>query len=285
MEGNYNLDKFDLNKLVKNNDGESINPRIAIIAKSGSGKSFVIRDIMNHFYKTNLPCGIVVAPTDRVNKFYNDFVPECFIYHKWKNFILPRFFERQRRKMKENEQRIAKGKKPIDVRAFLIMDDCMSSKKEWLKSDYILSIFNEGRHFQLCPFILSMQYCLGIEPELRNNFDFIFLLGEDIHESRVKIYKHYAGIFPSFSEFSQVFSQVTNNYGCMVIDNRLRCTDIEKKVFWFRSNVPSKFKLGVTKTLKFNEKRYDKNHDELEPIMDLNGLCKKKNLIKVKLNE
>ena len=38
------LDRFDLKNLVYDNSGEFLNPRIAIIAKSGSGKSWVIRD-------------------------------------------------------------------------------------------------------------------------------------------------------------------------------------------------------------------------------------------------
>ena len=42
------LDKFDLKNLVLDPSGDFLNPRIAIIAKSGSGKSWVIRDIMNY---------------------------------------------------------------------------------------------------------------------------------------------------------------------------------------------------------------------------------------------
>ena len=51
----------------------------------------------------------------------------------------------------------------------------MSSKHLWLKDPSVLSIFNEGRHYQLT-FILAMQYSLGIQPELRSNFDYVFLL-------------------------------------------------------------------------------------------------------------
>ena len=40
-------------------------------------------------------------------------------------------------------------------------------------------------------FILAMQYSLGIQPELRSNFDFIFLLGEDFINNRKKLYEHY----------------------------------------------------------------------------------------------
>lgn len=286
--GNFNLDKFDMKRLIKNAEGKSVNPRIAIIAKSGSGKSVIIKDIMNEFYKENIPCGIVIAPTDKVTKFYDDFIPPVFIYHEYEDHIISRFFKRQNKKLDENQERIKMGKSAIDTRAYFIMDDCMSTKKLWLNNPLILSIFNEGRHYQFCPFILSMQYCLGIEPELRNNFDYIFLLGEDTHSSKKKIHEHYAGIFKTYDHFDQVFSQVTDNYGCMVIDNRLRSSDITKKVFWYKARIDiPEFKLGCSKVLKYNKKKYDENHNKREPIMDINQINngRRKNIIKVTMNE
>ena len=75
----------------------------------------------------------------------------------------------------ENKIRVTGKKKPKDDAIMIIMDDCMSSKHLWLNDPNVLSIFNEGRHYQLT-FILAMQYCIGIQPELRNNFDFILNL-------------------------------------------------------------------------------------------------------------
>jgi hypothetical protein len=62
------FEKFDLKNLVYDADGNFLNPRIAIIAKSGSGKSWVIREILYYLYKTRIPCGTVIAPTDKMNK-------------------------------------------------------------------------------------------------------------------------------------------------------------------------------------------------------------------------
>lgn len=276
------IDEFDMNKLAYNSEGESVNPRIGIIAKSGSGKSYVIRAIMYFLYKTGVTCGTVIAPTDKMNKFFEDFVPESFIYHEYVEGIINRFMKRQMLIIEENDRRKNKGKKKIDPRAYLIMDDCMSSKHLWLKDPLILSIFNEGRHYQIAPFILTMQYSIGIPPELRNNFDFVFLLGEDTYSSRRKLHEHYAGIFKTFDLFDQVFSQITDDYGCMVLNNRLRSTDIRKKVFWYKAKVPPKFTLGSRKVLKFNQEHFDKNHDKTSNELDLAGIgTKRKQIIKV----
>jgi len=279
------LAKFDLKKLVVNDKGEYVNPRIAMIAKSGSGKSWVIREILYYLSKTNIPCGTVIAPTDKMTKFFDDIIPSSFIHHEYKEDIIPRVLHRQKLIIDKNEQRKKEGKKLIDTRAYLVMDDCMSSKHLWLKDPNVLSIFNEGRHYQLT-FILAMQYCIGIQPELRNNFDFIFLLGEDTYSSRKKIYEHYAGIFPKFDLFDQVFSQVTDNYGCMVLDNRIRSADIQKKVFYFKSRQTPHFRVGIPLALKFHENNYDPEHEKKLPLVDMNSMIssKRRQVVRVKMN-
>ena len=253
--------------------------------RSGSGKSWVIREILYYLNKTHIPCGTVIAPTDKMTKFFDDIVPASYIHHEYKEDIIPKVLHRQKIIIDKNEQRKKEGKKIIDPRAFLVMDDCMSSKHLWLKDPNVLSIFNEGRHFQLT-FILAMQYCIGIQPELRNNFDFIFLLGEDTYSSRKKIYEHYAGIFPKFDIFDQVFSQVTDNYGCMVLDNRIRSADIQKKVFWFKSRETPDFKIGIPRALKYHQINFDPEHDKKSPLLDLNSMIssKRRQVVKVKLN-
>ena len=279
------LDRFDLKKLVVNEKGEFVNPRIAMIAKSGSGKSWIIREILYYLQKTHITCGTVIAPTDRMTKFYDDIVPTSYIHHEYKEDIIPKILYRQKLIIEKNKERVLKNKKPIDPRGYLVMDDCMSSKHLWLKDPNILSIFNEGRHFQLT-FILAMQYAIGIQPELRSNFDFVFLLGEDTYSSKRKIHEHYAGIFPKFDLFDQVFSQVTDNYGCMVLDNRIRSNDIQKKAFWFKSRETPNFKVGIPRAIKFHENNFDCDHDKKTPLINMNTMIgtKRRQVVKVKMN-
>ena len=275
------IDEFKMRNLVYDQNNEFLNPRIAIIAKSGSGKSWVIRDILN--YMRAIPCGTIIAPTDKMTGFFNDFFPVSFIHHEYKPDIIPRLLARQRIILDKNTNRKKKEKKPIDPRAFLIMDDCMSSKHLWLKDPNVLSIFNEGRHYQLT-FILSMQYSLGIQPELRSNFDFVFLLGEDFINNRKKLYEHYAGMFPTRDLFDQVFLQVTDDYGTMVINNRLRSTDIRKKVFWYKAKKRANFQIGSKKFQNFHNIYYDPNHNKRLPFIDINnfGSSRRKTNIRVR---
>ena len=154
----------------------------------------------------------------------------------------------------------------------------MSSKHLWLKDPNVLSVFNEGRHYQLT-FILSMQYSLGIQPELRSNFDYVFLLGEDFINNRKKLYEHYAGMFPSRELFDQVFLQVTDDYGVMVINNRLRSNDIRKKVFWYKAKKKENLSVGCNRFKAFHNMYYDPNHDKRLPFIDMNNFGIKKRTI------
>jgi hypothetical protein len=267
------LQEFDMNTLVYNEEGKFLNPRIAMIAKSGSGKSWVVRDIMYHI--KDIPCGTVIAPTDKMTKFYNDFIPPSFTHHEYDETIIPRVLKRQKAMLQQNEDRVKQNKSKLDPRTFLIMDDCMSSKHLWLKDPNILSIFNEGRHYQLT-FFLTMQYSLGIQPELRANFDFIFLLGEDVYSNKKRLYEHYAGQFNKFDIFDQVFTHVTQDYGVMVINNRVRSTDITKKVFWYKAKRPPEFTVGIPKYIDWNKKHFDNEYDKKEPVLDLNTFCSKR---------
>ena len=50
------LDKFDLRNLVYDHNGEFLNPRIAIIAKSGSGKKLGNKRYIKLFKKDTMWC-------------------------------------------------------------------------------------------------------------------------------------------------------------------------------------------------------------------------------------
>jgi len=251
---------------------------IAMIAKRASGKSFLTKEIL--FHKRSIPTAIAISRTEKLNKFYSEFIPETFIYHEYDSEILSRIYERQSIMNQENKRRIDNNKNEKDDRLMLIMDDCMSSKGTWLKDPNILELFFNGRHHHLS-FILTMQFSLGIPPELRSNFDYIFLLAEDITSNRKRLYEHYAGMFPTFDIFQQVFSELTENYGCMVINNRVHSKNITDKVFWYKAKPTTNFHLGSKKFLNFHENAFDENWNNKITVFNANNFTNKRNSIKL----
>jgi hypothetical protein len=135
-------------------------------------------------------------------------------------------------------------------------------------------------------FILTMQYAVGIPPEMRSNFDYIFLLAEDTINNRKKLYEHYAGMFPTFDIFQQVFSDLTENYGMMVINNRVHSKNITDKVFWYKAKTVPIFQVGCNRFRKFHDKAYDSNWNRRLEIFDPNSLySNKRNSIRVNVQK
>ena len=255
------------------------NVTIAMIAKRGSGKSFLTRELL--FHKRHIPTTIAISKTERLNRFYGDFIPDIFIYENYSNELLSKVYSRQSKIFEDNEKRIKDGKKPKDDRMMLIMDDCMSSKGSWVKEEPILELFFNGRHHHLS-FILTMQYSLGIPPEMRSNFDYIFLLAEDFTNNRKRLYEHYAGMFPDFASFNDAFTVLTEDFGCMVINNKIHTTDITEKVFWYKAKETPRFTMGSKKYKKHHKKYYDDNWNKKIQVFDpasLSSRKKKNNII------
>ena len=260
------IKKFDIKTIPDN-------VTIAMIAKRASGKSYLTREIL--FHKRSIPITIAISKTEKLNKFYADFIPDLFIYNEYNNNILNSLYKRQSLVFEDNERHVKEGKSVKDSRAMLIMDDCMSSKGTWVKEQPISELFFNGRHHHLS-LILTMQFPLGIPPEMRSNFDYIFLLADDFISNRKRIYDHYAGMFRDFNTFQQVFLELTENYGCMVINNRVHSKDITEKVFWYKAKDTPEFMMGSKNYKKFHNKNYDKNWNKKAYAYDPDILLSKK---------
>ncbi len=266
---------FDMNKLRFNKEGKFLNPRICVIAKSGSGKSWVIRDIMS--VMSDIPCGIVIAPTDKMTKFYDTVYPSAFIHHEYSPVILEKLFERQRIIIKKNNEREKKGKRLLDPRVLLIMDDLQSKKNEWVDDPNFKSIMCEGRHFGIT-LILSLQYSMAIPPELRSQFNYVMLLNESNFSNRRKLFEHYCGIFPKYEIFDNLFNQLTDDYGTMVIDNASNSRDLNDRIFWYKAHVKDSFPIGSDAFIKFHRENFQEEDDKKKNIFDLNEICASKKL-------
>jgi hypothetical protein len=182
------IKEFKLDSMVEN-------PAIVMIAKRASGKSWICRDILRNF--KDIPVGLIIAPTEKMSDppFYSDFFPDSYIHYQYKSEIIERMLYRQD-VMIEKQKEKAKDGKLIDPRGFILMDDCLSKKSSWMKDQPIMELLFNGRHYRLM-YILTMQFPLGITPELRCNFDYIFLLAEDFYSNLKRLFDHYAGMFPT----------------------------------------------------------------------------------------
>jgi hypothetical protein len=244
---------------------------ICMLAKRGSGKSYLVRDLMYHH--GDIPVGTVVSPTENVNPWFGSFIPQVFIHDEYTPTIIENVLKRQKIILHEQrkEDKIY-GSSKIDPRTFLILDDCLADNS-WVRDKNMRSVFMNGRHSKVL-FVFTSQYPLGIPPSLRTNIDFVFILRENIVSNRKRIYDHYAGMFPTFDIFCSVLEQCTQNHECLVIDNTSQSNKLEDQVFWYKANAPPDFKIGSPQFWLNN----DGDHEtEEEPQYDPDVFKGKKN--------
>jgi hypothetical protein len=203
----------------------------------------LVRDIL---FQTQqyFPVGTVISATEIANEFFQNMVPSKLIHDKYKPEIVQNVIRRQAGiKQKRNDDKKAKGgSSNIDPRAFLILDDCLYDAKSWINEESTRFVFMNGRHIDLMT-VITMQYPLGITPNLRTNVDFVFILRENILGNRRRIYENYAGMFPTFEMFCDFMDQCTENYECLVICNNVSSNRLEDQVFWYKADDHPPFRL------------------------------------------
>jgi len=231
---NLRLTKFNMNMIPDD-------AVVLFIGRRGTGKSWLIKDLMWH--KQKMPVGTVISGTESANAFYSTIVPSLFIHEEFNSGIISNVLRRQDAVTKQiRKEQESRGSSALDRRAFIVMDDCMYDNK-WISDKYIRSLFMNGRHFGLL-YILALQYVMGIPPVLRGQVDYVFILRENQVSARRRIYEQFAGIFPSFELFCQIMDQCTENYECLVIHNGSKTNKIEDSVFWYKATPHSDFRIG-----------------------------------------
>ena len=254
---NLELKKFDM-KNISFKANETQGPVIVLLGRRDTGKSFLVRDLL--FYHQDIPIGTVIAGTESGNGFYSKMVPKLFIHDEYNTAIIENILKRQKMVIKQvKKEKEAYGRSNIDARAFVILDDCLYDNT-WAREKLMRLLFMNGRHWKVM-LIITMQYPLGVPPNLRTNIDFTFILREPYIANRKRIYENYAGMFPTFESFCQVMDQCTENYECLVIANNARSNKLEDQIFWYKAEAHRPFKLG---SKEFWEMSKDLNSDDDE---------------------
>lgn len=260
------LKKFDISTI----EDDKV---VVFIGMRNTGKSYLVKDLLYHH--RDIPIGTVISATEPANKFYSHIIPSLFIHEKVTAGLLSNVLKRQEIIMKRMNKDIKKhGHSKIDPRAFLLLDDCLYNKK-WVNDETIRALFMNGRHFKIM-FLLTMQYVMGIPPNLRANVDYVFILRENNINNRRRIYENYAGVFPTFEVFSQVLDQCSQDYECLVIHNNAKTNKLEDQVYWYKADSHDHFKMGPPEFWKWQEEAGEDDSSEDEELFDASNFSSKK---------
>jgi hypothetical protein len=271
------LKKFDM-RHISFKPNENKGPVVVLIGRRDTGKSYLVRDLLyNH---QDIPIGTVISGTEAGNGFYSSHIPKLFIHDEYNSAIIENVLKRQRTVLKQVKKEMEHYKRStIDPRAFVILDDCLYDNT-WTKDKMMRLLFMNGRHWKIM-LIITMQYPLGIPPNLRTNIDYVFILREPYIANRKRIWENYAGMFPTFESFSQVMDQCTENYECLVINNNAKSNKLQDQIFWYKAEHYGEFRLG---SKEFWELSKDIDSDDEEKAYNPND-GKKRNGPKINVKK
>jgi hypothetical protein len=220
-----------------------------IIAPRGSGKSVLLVDLLSKTSK-HYDFGLGMTATRDTVEVFKDFLPADMIYSNGYDYeAADTFLEVSKQLSDEKKER----------HGVLILDDCMFDSKV-CKSKTQQNLHLNGRHYNTTIFNTT-QYAMIIPPVIRSNIDYVLCLQELKLSNRRRLFEMFYGCFPSFAVFNTVFTNVTREYGCLVLDNTTTSGKIEDVIKWYRANpkIPD-FRIGKRvyfKMASYTQKRSD----------------------------
>ena len=256
------LRKFDMRSITfdpKENKG----PVIVLIGRRDTGKTFLVKDLL--YFHQDIPIGTVISGTEAGNGFYGKLVPKLFIHEEYNSVLIENVLRRQRAVMKQCNQEMETYKKcSIDPRTFVILDDCLYDNT-WARDKLMRALFMNGRHWKVM-LIITMQYPLGIPPNLRTNIDYVFILRENYLANRKKIWENFASMFPTLESFCSVMDQTTEKYCALVLNNNAKSNKITDQIFWYKAEDSPDYKLGSKEFWELSKNLTDDDEgDEYDP--------------------
>ena len=241
---------------------ENKGPVIVMIGRRDTGKSFLVQDLL--FHHQDVPIGTVISGTEAGNGFYASYVPKLFIHEEYNTVLIENILRRQKTVLKQvNKEMEMYRRSTIDPRTFVILDDCLYDQS-WTRDKMMRLLFMNGRHWKVM-LIITMQYPLGIPPNLRTNIDYVFILREPYMTNRKRIWENYASMFPTFESFNSVMDQTTENYECLVINNNSKSNKLQDQIFWYKAEKRPDFKLGSKEFWEISKNLGDDDEEAYDP--------------------
>ncbi len=208
-----NFNFFDLNNL-------KTTCSINLIMWGYDYKYNVVKRILN--INDHIPIRLGIARLNYVHGYINDFVKNQLIYDEYSPDILKRVFSRHKIMKKQN----------LDSGLILLTWDCFN----YIKSEdkYIKKLANKYSKYN----ITWLDVNNAVRPKLSNiykSYDWVIFGSIHTLSERKIIYERHFQFIKSFDTFLDIFTNLTESYGLLVLNNKLESDDIYKKIYKLES--------------------------------------------------
>ena len=182
-----------------------VNKCIGFFARRNSGKSFLLRYLFSN-ERHSLDKVFCICPTESINRFYSDLIPDECIFDKYDDEWVGKLIERLTEYHKKNKK----------YSTLLILDDCISDASRFQNSPNLEKVLTRGRHIGL-GVMITTQHVTGIPPIVRNNLDWIFCGQMNRHSVEILCDEFLAGDLDK-TEFIKLYNKSTRDYSFFVIN-------------------------------------------------------------------
>jgi len=206
---------FDFKDLYEKR-AKVLSKKMLFIGKRGCGKTYTISHFLDKYKEEFIENSLVISSSEKYAPQYSIKYPNAKILFEYNEDQVKEYLEKTK-----------------DMPGAIVLDDCVYGQKITEGSFlYNLIVYSETYNKKL---FMSMQFPLGLSPELRTSFDYVFLFGDNVVSNQKRLYNHYAGMFPSFNLFRANFVNLTNDFSCMVVRKK-RTNILQSLIFKFRAN-------------------------------------------------
>ena len=206
-----------------------VNKTISVVAKRNSGKSVLIRYLVNQQKKLFSKI-FVICPTEKINPFYNKITRNDCIFDEWKEHWAEELIEKM---TNINANKNLKKRKNV----LIILDDCMSDI-DFNQCKALKKIHTRGRHFNLS-IIATCQYLNTLPKICRSNCD--ILISGQMNLCSIEMLANEYCCNLSKKEFILLFNRSTKDYGFLVVNNNSVKENDDLNTIYGQIKTPSEY--------------------------------------------
>lgn len=140
--------------------------------------------------------GILISPVEELNQVYDTIVPNIFTHYKYNNTIIQKFIHRQN---------MLYNRTDINNRAYVILNDCMSTY-----SDEFKNLLINHHIYNISPLIVTNHVPIL---ENINEYEYIFIFK---NEYSINSFGMCNNVFANYEDFFTIFDCLDDNT-CIVI--------------------------------------------------------------------
>jgi Cdc6-like AAA superfamily ATPase len=249
MMNNIEIKQDDFSSLLKKN--------ILIIGKKGSGKTWMIKYIIDYLKEqSNNQCKnskiYIFSGTDN---------------HPFQNGVTGNLYKTTTTIVNSANHlnfmsEINKGQH-IDnlTNNIFVYDDIIYNN---IKNNIAFQELIINNKYKNITNIVTMQYSFGLSPMLRQQFNKVIAFNENFLSSRKKLYEHYFGAIPTFSQFSNIMNTYCANYNSIIVDQYIGNITCTMPIINYNIDNVGNNKKQISEDKKM--KRFLKNLKKLENV-------------------